>query len=111
MDLSEHNALHVLHVNVIWALFEDAGALVRDLSEIRVMHNMTIEDENWVIDDRLKDSTPEKLRGCKKFFGIPMSTGMSSLSRKASFIGESTFKDFREYCKGSVSDFQVLQII
>ena len=73
MDLSHHNALKILHVNVIWALFEEPHQVVRDLSELRVSHNMAIEDENWVMDHRLQGSTPEKLRGCKAFFQLQLS--------------------------------------
>lgn len=33
------------------------------------------------------------------------------MSRRNSFLGDSSFKDFRDYCKGSVDDIQVSQII
>jgi hypothetical protein len=72
---------------------------------------MNIEDENWVIDDRLTGSKQDRLKGCAKFFEIPPIELSSALSRRNSIMGESNFKDFRDYCKGTVTDFSVLNII
>ena len=47
VDIDTTCALHLLHVNVIWALMEDAPQLVGELSELRVTHDMNIEDANW----------------------------------------------------------------
>ena len=56
--------MHILHVNIIWALMDDAQKVVKELSELRLTHNMNIEDEHWVLDERLEGSKPERLRGC-----------------------------------------------
>ena len=75
------------------------------MSELRITHNMNIEDENWSLDERLEGSKPDKLRGCSKFFETPPIELSTFLSRRSSFLGDSSFKDFRDYCKGSVVDF------
>ena len=46
-DLVSHEALHILHINVIWALFEDPEMIVSDLSELRITHLMNLEDNSW----------------------------------------------------------------
>ena len=53
VDIVKHNALHILHVNLIWALMEDANNVIKELSELRLTHDMNIEDEHWAIDERL----------------------------------------------------------
>ena len=68
IDIVRHEALHFLHVNLIWALLEDASSIVKEMSEMRVVHNMNIEDSLWDIDERIKKSTPERIIGFKKFF-------------------------------------------
>ena len=85
--------------------------LVKEMSEFRIMHNMAIEDENWQIDERLRGSKPDRLKGCLKFFDSMPNQLSSVLDRKASFLGESSFKDFRDYTKGSRNDFQVANIL
>jgi len=72
---------------------------------------MNIEDESWVLDERLLGSKPDRLKGCAKFFDTPPLELSNILSRRQSFLGESNFKDFRDYCKGTVTDFSVLNII
>ena len=81
LDTSRHSTLHILHVNIIWALMEDAQRMVKDLSELRVTHNMNIEDEGWVIDERLEGSVADRLKGTAKFFDDKLSLE-SSLSRR-----------------------------
>ena len=44
LDLIKNEALHILHVNIIWALLEDTCETVRDLKELRITHEMNIED-------------------------------------------------------------------
>ena len=85
--------------------------MVKDLSELRLTHNMNIEDELWDLDERLKGSTPEQLRGCSKFFVAQPMHLSTSLSRRNSFLGESSFTDFRDYCKGTVNHFSVASIL
>ena len=63
------------------------------------------------MDARLDRSTSTKLVGFRKFFETQEPNLESSLSRKQSFMGESTFKDFRDYCRGSVENFSVAGII
>ena len=58
----------MLHVNIIWALMDDAQRMVKELSELRVTHNMNIDDEAWVMDTRLEASTSDRLKGCVEFF-------------------------------------------
>ena len=81
------------------------------MGELRVTHNMNIEDTLWNMDDRLDRSTATKLIGFRKFFETQESNLSSSLSRRQSFMGESSFKDFRDYCKGTVENFSVANII
>ena len=111
LDLVKHEALHLLHVNVIWALLEDTNETVRDLNEIRITHNMNVEDQNWCLDDRLLGSTETKLRGVGKFFAEDEKQQESILGRRASFLGESNFKDFRDYLKGTANQLSVFYII
>ena len=70
-DLVSNEPLHILHINVIWALFEDVAQMVSDLSELRITHLMNLEDQGWCLDERLRGSTPDKLKGCHKFFEPP----------------------------------------
>ena len=84
---------------------------MKDLSELRITHNMNIEDQSWDLDERLKGSTADKLKGCEKFFEAPPMQLSSILSRRATFLGESSFKDFRDYLRGSVTDFSVVTIL
>ena len=72
---------------------------------------MNIEDQSWDFDERLKESTADKLKGCEKFFEAPPMQLSSILSRRATFLGESAFKDFRDYLRGSVTDFSVVTIL
>ena len=90
---------------------EDAEQMVKDLSELRITHCMNLEDENWALDERLEGSKPDKLKGFAKFFEIQPMELSTALSRRNSFIGESSFKDFRDYCKGTIEDFQVSTIL
>lgn len=102
---------HMLHVNVIWQLMEDGQQLVKDLSHMRISHNMKIEDENWTIDERLSSSTKTNLRGCTTYFTQPQFTpepsSTSSFLRSNSYVGETHFTDFRDYCKGSLETEQL----
>ena len=111
IDIVRHGPLHLLYVNVIWALLEDAQKVVKELSELRLTHNMNIEDQMWSLDERLTGSKPDRLRGCSKFFEIPPICLSTSLSRRNSYLGESSFKDFRDYCKGTVTNFSVSSIL
>ena len=79
--------------------------MVKELSELRITHCMNIEDENWTLDERLEGSKPDKLKGCAKFFEVHPIGLSNALSRRNSFMGESSFKDFRDYCKGTIQDF------
>ena len=81
------------------------------MCELRVTHNMNIEDQNWILDDRLQGSTAKKLRGVAQFYDTPPIQLSTVLSRRASFLGESNFKDFRDYLKGTVTDFSVAGIL
>lgn len=75
------------------------------------MHNMNIEDDRWAIDERLAGSKPDRLKGCAEFIRAMPIQMSSVMSRRNSFLGDSSFKDFRDYCKGSVDDIQVSQIL
>jgi len=90
---------------------EDAEQMVKDLAELRITHCMNLEDENWALDERLEGSKPDKLKGFARFFEIQRMELSTALSRRNSFIGESSFKDFRDYCKGTIEDFQVSTIL
>lgn len=112
IDAVRYDPLHLLHVNVIWGLIKDTPKIVKELCELKLTHNMNIEDELWMLDQRLEGSTPERIRGSSQFFKTPPMHLSSCLSRRNnSFLGESSFTDFRDYCKGSVNDISVASIL
>ena len=73
-----------------------------------------MQDENWIIEGELEESNPDELHGCKTFLDSKESekneSGMT-LSKQASMVGNSHFKDYRDYLGNKIESFNVREIL
>ena len=108
------DALHVLHVNLIWALLEDTQDVAIQTSWIHIQHTFALQDETWEIEDDLSDSTPEELSGCSRYLDNKIKAVEApnlGLSRQASMMGDSSFRDYRLYLGGKIEQFSVRDLL
>ena len=65
----------------------------------RLQHIFALQDENWEMDEYLDESTREQLKGVGNFIDSKLKSKKLELglSRQASMLGDSTFRDFRDY--------------
>ena len=80
---------------------------------VRAQYILAVQDENWMINDLLKGSNPQELKGCKEFITEMGEKRADELrvSRKASIMAAGDdCRDIRDYC-GDIESFSVIETL